>query len=180
VTVTLGPNFSLVYTGQSRPGAGLDAGELRNAPIGFDFSHSAHRDTQAFMWERMYRVADGLISLLSSTELGGGQSYWDQTMIYFATDFGRSKNRPENAEVFSSGHDLNNGFLVVSPLVKGGRALGGVDPNTGLTYGFDVQTGAPNKGRETTEAEIYGGILNTMEVTTTGSTLKDIPAMRKA
>jgi uncharacterized protein (DUF1501 family) len=118
--------------------------------------------------------------LLSATELGGGESYWDRTMIYFATDFGRSKSRPENAEVFSTGHDLNNGFLLVSPLVKGGRVLGGADPNTGLTYGFDLQTGAPDRGRTTSEAEIYGGLVNTMGVTTTGSNLKDIPAMRRS
>jgi hypothetical protein len=181
VSVTLGPNFNLVYSGPpgADPMAGLAPGELRNAPIGFDFSHSAHRDTQAFMWDRMYRIADGLISLLAATELGGGESYWDRTMIYFATDFGRTKTRPENAKNWSSGHDLNNGYLFASPMLKGGRLLGGVDPDTGLTYGFDLRTGAPDKGRNTSEAEVYGGILSTLGVNTSGSNLPDIPAMRK-
>jgi hypothetical protein len=182
VTVTLGPNFNLVYSGPPKaPGdrGGLEAGELRNSPIGFDFSHTGHRSTQAFMWDRMYRIADGLISLLASTEFENGESYWDRSMIYFATDFGRTKNRPENSNTWGSGHDLNNGFLVLSPLVKGGRVLGGVDPNTCLTYGFDLNTGAPDIGRNTTEAEVFGGVLNTMGVQTSGSGIPDIPAMRR-
>lgn len=179
-TVTLGANANFVYTGDKPYGSGgLANGAVKNLPIAFDYSHTSHRGAQAFMWERMYRIADGLIELLSSTELGGGESYWDRSMIYVATDFGRTKTRPANAEDFGTGHDLNNGSVILSPLAKGGTILGGVDPGTGLTYGFDPVSGAPDKGRTTAEKEVYAGILGAMGVDTSGSGLPDVPAMRK-
>ncbi len=179
VTATIATNFNFVYTGPSGAQK-LDPDSVRNLPIAFDYSHSAHRGTQAFMWQRTYGTIAALIDLLKETEFAAGQSYWDRTLIYLATDFGRTKERPENAPDFSSGHELNNGFALFSPMLKGGRVLGGVDPDTGLTYGFDLSTGAPDKGRQTSEKEVFGGILNVMGVTTTGSGVPDVPAMRKA
>jgi hypothetical protein len=178
-TATLGATFNFVYTGAPLANGDLEPGGVKNTPIAFDFSHTTHRATQAFMWDRMYGTAASLIDLLKSTEFAGGQSYWDRTMIYIATDFGRTKNRPEDAPDFSSGHDLNNGFVLMSPMLKGGKVLGGVNPDTGLTYGFDLATGAPQPGRETSEKEVFGGMLNALGVTTTGSGLPDVPAMRR-
>ncbi|MCU0687027.1 MAG: DUF1501 domain-containing protein [Polyangiaceae bacterium] len=104
---------------------------------------------------------------------------WDRTAIYVATDFGRSKNRPANAPEFGTAHDLNNGVVLLSPLVKGGTLLGGVDATTGLTYGFDPETGTPDQNRRTSEREIYAGILHALGVDTAGSGLPDMRAMRK-
>jgi uncharacterized protein (DUF1501 family) len=157
----------------------LEPGAVRNLPIAFDYSHTSHRSAQAFMWQRMYKIADGLIDLLSSTEYEAGASYWDRSAIYIATEFGRTKNRPANATEFSSGHDLNNGVVVLSPMARGNTVLGGVDANTGLTYGFDLATGAPDKGRSTQEREVFAGLLGIMGVGTEGSGLPAVPAMRR-
>lgn len=186
VSVTIGPGFGVIipsgetvnYTGG---GKGLQDGEIRNPPIAFDFSHQGHRSTQAFMWRRLYRVIDGLATLLKSEPFGDqGQSLWDRTLVYMATDFGRSRSRPKDAADFGTSHDLNNGVLCVSPLVNGNKVLGGVDPKTTLTYGFDPKTGEPDKGRTMEEREIYSGILGALKVDTAGSGLPDVPAMRKA
>ena len=67
------------------------------------------------MWSRLLSVADRLIGLLQQEEYANGQSFWDRTLLYVATDFGRTKARPANAPDFGSGHDLNNGSLIVSP-----------------------------------------------------------------
>ena len=69
--------------------------------------------------------------------------------------------------------------LVVSPLVNGGNVLGGVDPDTGMTYGFDPRTGEPERGRHTAEAEVFGGLLQALKVDTSGSGLPDMPSMRR-
>ncbi|TNE46474.1 MAG: twin-arginine translocation signal domain-containing protein [Deltaproteobacteria bacterium] len=186
VTVTIGPRFDLVTHGDGnlldklRGGGALPEGSIVNTPIAFDFSHNANRATQALMWHRLLKVADGLITLLKGEEYGGGQSFWDRSMIYFATDFGRSKKRPANASDFGTGHHLNNGVVILSPLANGGRVLGGVDPNTALTYGFNPQTGEPDKGAHMTEAHIYAGVLQALGVDTSGSGLPDMRAMRKA
>jgi hypothetical protein len=177
VTVTLGPGFDLVLEdGASLGGGGLPEGSMANPPIGFDFSHQGHRSTQGFMWSRIYEVASGLITLLRGEEWDNGQSLWDRTMIYVATDFGRSKNRVANAPEFGTGHDLNNGVLMISPMVNGNTVLGGRNPTTGMTYGFDPGTGAPDTGREMTEEEVYGGVLGVMGVDTGGET-DSVPAM---
>ncbi len=177
VTVTLGPSFDLVLEdGASLGGGGLPEGSMANPPIAFDFSHQGHRSTQAFMWSRLYEVAHGLITLLQGEEWKDGQSLWDRTMIHVATDFGRSKNRVANAGEFGTGHDLNNGLLSLSPMVAGNTVLGGRDPSTGMTYGFDPGTGAPETGRNMTEEEIFGGLLGVMGVDTGGET-SSVPAM---
>lgn len=172
-SVTLGPGAAAEISEQ-----GLD--KFYNPPIGFDFSHTDHRGTQAMMWERMLTVADKLIGLLKAKEFKNGQSFWDRTMIYVATEFGRSRGRPTDSENFSSGHDLNNGFLVISPMANGNTILGGVNPGTGLTYGFDPQTGAPEMGRKMTEKEIYSGLLQVMNVDTAGTGLPNMKAMKKS
>lgn len=180
VTVTLGPSSNVaIADGVSIGGGGLPEGSIRNPPISFDFSHQAHRSVQSFMWHRVYRVADKLIGLLKEEEWGEGQSMWDRSLIYLASDFGRTKNRPANADEFGTGHHLNNGVVSVSPLVNGNKVLGGVNPDTALTYGFDPRTGAPDAGREMEEREIYAGLVQAMGVDTTGSGLPDMPAMRK-
>jgi uncharacterized protein (DUF1501 family) len=121
----------------ARNGSGQRPGSLissvANPPLSFDFSHAEHRSVQALMWSRVLGVADRLIGLLKSEEWSDGQSLWDRTMIYVANDFGRSKQRPQGAEQFGTGHDLNDGALIISPLANGGRLLGGIDPDTGIT-----------------------------------------------
>jgi hypothetical protein len=131
------------------------------------------------MWDRTLSVADRLITLLKAEELGGGRSFWDRSMIYIATEFGRTRRRPEGAQSFGSGHDLNNGSLIISPLANGGKVLGGVDPDTLLTYGFDPETGRPEPGRNMTEPEIYSGIAHALGIETPGSGLPDVRAMRR-
>lgn len=182
VSVTLGPSFDVVITDEAKPGTGggrVAGSTLLNPPIGFDFSHQGHRSVQALMWDRLFRVADGLIALLKQEEYGNGESLWDRTMIYVATDFGRTKSRPSGADEFATGHDLNNGCVVISPLANGNKILGGVDPNTGMTYGYDPTTGAPDPGRKMTERESFSGLLHTLRVDTSGADLPDMRAMRK-
>jgi hypothetical protein len=96
-----------------------------------------------------------------------------------ATEFGRSRNRPEGAMTFGSGHDLNNGALIVSPLANGGKMLGGVDPDTLMTYGFDPLTGRPEPGRHMTEAEVFSGIVQALGIETPGAGLPDMRIMRR-
>jgi hypothetical protein len=186
--VTLGPSFNVAIAegveftigGGGGGGKGLPEGAIMNPPIAFDFSHQEHRSVQAFMWGRIYGVMDRLIGLLKSEEWAGGQSLWDRSMMYLATDFGRTKNRPAGSDEFGSGHDLDNGALVVSPLANGNRILGGVNPDTGLTFGFDPTTGTPDPNRLMEEKELYAGILHGLGVDTAGSDLPDMPAMRRA
>ena len=202
VTVTLGPSSNAVINAEGAEnvgdaddpgeddqgtddddfgsGAALPEGSIANPPLSFDFSHGAHRGVQALMWSRVLGVADRLIGLLKNEEWGDGQSLWDRTMIYVANDFGRSKNRPADAEQFGTGHDLNDGALILSPLANGGRLLGGIDPDTGITYGFDPATGAPDRGRQMTEAEIYAGMAQALGVSLDGVTLPDMRAMRRS
>ncbi|MEN0066009.1 MAG: hypothetical protein AAGA48_27960 [Myxococcota bacterium] len=181
VSVTLGPDFGFVYgEGEGDAGTDLPLNSVLNPPLAFDVSHQGHRSGQAVMWSRLYRILDGLIGLLRAEDYGDGTSLWDRTMIYVASDFGRTKNRPTGAEDWGSGHDLNNGILVASPLVPGNTLRGGVDPNTALTYGFDPQTGAPSPGRQMSEAEIFSGLLGALAIDTSGSGLPDVPAMRRS
>ncbi len=190
VTVTLGPSFDVAL----KEGSSLDLGSLvsgdtggeiiphgsmLNTPIAFDFSHQAHRATQALMWNRIFRVAGGLIDLLKAEEYADGESFWDRTMIYIASDFGREKRRPAGAEEWGTSHDLNNAVIALSPMVNGNTILGGVDKDTGLTYGFHPQTGLPEVGRNMEEAEIFSGLVQALGIDTSGAGLPDVPAMRK-
>lgn len=170
--VTISPSFNVLLN-TSPP-------SLTNPPLAFDFSHQSHRDAQAVMWQRILGIADRLVELLKAEEFEAGESLWDRSMIYFASDFGRTKRRPTNSETFGTSHNLNNGYAILSPLVNGNTVLGGVDPTTGLTYGFDPQTGAPDTGRNMTEKEIYSGILHALDVDTSGANLPDMRAMRRS
>jgi hypothetical protein len=179
VTVTLGPNFSFVYDDSGAVTSGLPENSVLNPPLAFDFSHQGHRSGQAVVWSRLYTIIDGLIRLLSAEDFGDGTTLWDRTLIYVATEFGRQKNRPEGAEDWGTGHDLNNGVALFSPLVPGNTLLGGVNPDTGLTFGFDPRTGNPDPSREMAEADIFSGILGALNIDTSGSGLPDVPAMRR-
>jgi hypothetical protein len=172
VSVSLSPTFNVV--------ADPAGGPLLTPPLAFDFSHQLHRAAQAHMWERMLTVVDKLVTLLEEAEYQPGESFWSRSLVYVATDFGRSKERELNNLNFGSGHDLNNGVVVVSPKANGNKVLGGVDAKTGLTYGFNPTTGAPDLGRKTSEAEIFAGVLGALKVDTTGSGLPAVPALYRA
>jgi hypothetical protein len=101
-------------------------------------------------------------------------------LIYVATDFGRTKTRPDNATTFGSGHDLSNGVLMLSPMLKGNTVLGGVDPNSLQTFGFDARTGAPQPGKvSSNEPDIFSGVLTALGVDTSGSGLPDASAFAR-
>mgnify|MGYP000949313554 CR=1 FL=1 len=152
-TVTLGPSNSPVFESTER---------IINAPIAFDWSHNDHRGGQNAMWSRILKVMDALIDLLKATDhLGnaGLGKMWDRSLIYVATEFGRDK-----VSSGGSGHHLNNGNVLVSPLIKGNRVYGGVNPNTCLTYGFDPTTGDPLTGEVMREQHIYSAIAHAMDI----------------
>ena len=170
--VTIAPTFNVVIAQNT----------LANPPLAFDISHNDHRAGQALMWQKTLSIADKLIDLLAAEpfDLVTGESLWDRTLIYVATDFGRTRGRPADVEGFSSGHDFNNGFLVLSPLVKGNTVLGGVDTATTRLHGWDITTGAPKVGDyASNEPDIYSGILGCLEVNTSGAGLADVRAFRK-
>lgn len=171
VSVSLSPTFNVVPD----PGGGL-----LTPPLAFDFSHNQHRATQAHMWDRTLGIIDKLIGLLKGAEYKAGESFWSRSLVYVATDFGRSKERFGGNPNFGSGHDLNNGVVVVSPKANGNKVFGGVNAKTALTYGFNPTTGAPDTGRKTSEAEIYAGVLGALKVDTTGSGLPAVPVLYKA
>lgn len=173
VAVTIAPGPSFVYDPTNALGA-------LNLITAFDTSHQDHRAAQGFMWNRTLRMVDRLIDLLSAEPFDdSGQTLWDRTLIYVATDFGRSRGRPEQAETFATAHHLNNGNLLLSPMLRGNTILGGVDPDTTLTYGWDPTTGDPTPDRETSEAEVFAGLLDVLEISTEGSGLPAVTAMRR-
>jgi hypothetical protein len=171
VTVTLSPNFAPVLGGPFG---------VKTPPLAFDGSHNDHRASQALMWFQMLSIADRLIDLLKGAvfDPDTGETFWDRTMIHFATDFGRDKRRPSGEAIWGTSHHLNNGHLTISPLVNGNTVLGGVDPQTALTYGFNLQTGAPEPGRTTSEGESFAGLVQALGVDTSEAGLPDVPCMR--
>ncbi|MCA9606282.1 MAG: hypothetical protein KC619_11835 [Myxococcales bacterium] len=152
--VALGPGFAPNF---------LPGGEIPDTPIAFDFSHTDHVVSQNVMWSRIAMVLDGLVTLLKETPHGDG-SMWDRSLVYVATDFGRTKERPSGSLSFSSGHHLNNGNLFLSPMLKGNRVFGGVDPRTCLTYGFDPATGEPAPGTVMREGHLYSLVAQAMDI----------------
>lgn len=141
--------------------------EVVGTPLAFDYSHSNHRIGQNVMWGRLTLVLDGLISLLKTTDYLGDPSLgkmWDRSLIYVATEFGRDKRRPEGSDAWGSAHHLNNGSLLVSPLLRGNRVFGGVDPKTLLTYGFDGATGEADPGEIKREGDVYSLIAQTFGI----------------
>ncbi|HJK91934.1 MAG TPA: hypothetical protein RMH26_14465, partial [Polyangiaceae bacterium LLY-WYZ-15_(1-7)] len=136
---------------------------LPDTPIAFDFSHSDHLTAQNVMWSRVMEAADGLIRLLKDAPFEEG-TLWDRSLIYVATDFGRSKERPAESQSFGSGHHLNNGNVLISPLLRGNRVYGGVDPETCLTYGFDPATGEPDRDTVMREGHLYSLVCQAMGI----------------
>ncbi|MFW7378797.1 MAG: hypothetical protein ACOH5I_08325 [Oligoflexus sp.] len=173
--VTMGLNMDVAVNT-----ADFDHPLLTNTPTAFDYSHNAHRATQALLWNKSLDILDRLITLLKKTEYRDGESYWDHSLIMIATEFGRDKIRPKDTEEFTSGHHGNNGIAMISPMVNGGKILGGVDPNTLLTYGFDPQTGEPQPGRRMGERDIFAGVLQAMGISTKEASLPDMRAMRRS
>ena len=141
---------------------------LRNAPLAFDFSHTNHVLTQYAMWSRVLKIADGLITLLKGQDWDDADpsqgTMWDRSIVYIATDFGRDKQRPPGSLEFGSGHHLNNGNVIISPLLKGGRVYGDVDPATGLTFGFDRTTGEATPGTLMHEEDVYAAVASALDI----------------
>ena len=140
---------------------------LTGAPLAFDFAHTTHRATQSVMWSRVLQLVDGLIGLLQRFDYMGDPALgkmWDRSLIYIATDFGRDKVRPANNPSYGTGHHLNNGSVLLSPLLIGNRVFGGVDPGTLLTHGFDRRSGAPRPDVTLREGDIYSLIAQALDV----------------
>lgn len=153
VAVTMSPSSVPVFEGANR---------VINPPLAFDFSHTDHRSTQNAMWSRMGKVIDGLIDLLKTSDYNGDPSQgkmWDRSLIYVATEFGRDKIAGG-----SSGHHLNNGNLLISPLLKGNKVYGGVDPNTGLTFGANPLSGEPENGKRFREGHLYSLVAQALGI----------------
>jgi hypothetical protein len=186
VQAQLGLGFLLAYHGvsasitfgfRSDPVITKEGGVI-TAPIAFDYSHSGHRAAQSVMWGNLAALLDTFISLLKQYDYMGDPSLgklWDRSLIYVATDFGRTKTRQSGASAWGSGHDLNNGSLLISPLIKGNRVYGGVDPKTCLTYGFDRSSGNPDRGVEFEEAALYGAIAHALDINYPGR--EDCPVL---
>jgi hypothetical protein len=165
--ITIAPSQSPLISAQGSP----------NAPIAFDWSHVDHRGAQNSMWSYILKGIDGLIDLLKATDVDGDPAQgkmWDRSLIYIATEFGRDK-----VTTGGSGHHLNNGVVMISPLLKGNKIYGGVDAATGITHGFDTTTGAPDPSKKMKEKHIYGVVAHAMGINYEGR--GDFPAMvRKA
>jgi hypothetical protein len=143
------------------------AGAIEGAPLAFDFSHSSHREIQSLMWSRTASVLDKLITLLKTHDYMGDASLgkmWNRSLIYVATEFGRDKTRPFLSDAWGTGHDLNNGSVLISPLLKGNAVYGGVDVNTCHTYGCDPVTGQPTAGKHFDESDVYGIIAHALDL----------------
>jgi hypothetical protein len=173
-SVTLGPSFSPTPTILHV-----------EPPIAFDYSHSNHVAAQQAMWGRVLEFTDKLATLLQQTPAGPGKTMWDRSLIYIATDFGRDKLRdapglpvqPAPNLTIHTGHNLNNGCVLISPLLKAGK-YGDVDPDTLLTYGFDHNTGAALTGKEnlTGIEDVYSAIAQTLDAPFSG--LQEIKALK--
>ncbi len=149
-----------------------DGFSVDSLPLAFDFSHNHHRGSQNSMWRRLFQVVSGLIDLLKATDYMGDAAMgklWDRSLIYVATEFGRSKHT-ERPDSKGSGHDLNNGNVIISPLIRGGRVYGGIDALTGLTYGFDPITGNPDRNRVMSEKDMYSLLAQALGVSFPGQT----------
>jgi hypothetical protein len=163
-SVTLGPTFVPSF---------LDSGKIVDTPLIFDYSHTDHVTAQNVMWRRMMQVVDGLVTLLKEEDYLGDAGLgpmWDRSLVYLATDFGRTKERPSGSLSFGTGHDLSNGNVLVSPLLRGGRVYGGVDPATVKTYGFDPTTGEPDPSRVMREGDVYSLVAQALGVDFEGRT----------
>jgi len=162
-SVTWGPTFS------PQP-AILD----QEPPLAFDYSHQDHVAAQSAMWSRVLDATDKLITLLQQTPTGEGDTMWDRSVIHLATDFGRDKERNAvgqdlAATDVSTGHHLNNGAVVISPLIKGG-VYGSVNPNTLYTSGFNPMTGQADANMTIRSHHIYSAICQALDAPFSGIT----------
>ena len=160
-SVTLGVSFDLASAGS----------DIISTPLAFDYSHTDHRVAQNLMWNRITKVLDGLVTLLKTYDYLGDSSLgkmWDRSLIYVATDFGRDKRRPNGSSSWGTGHHLNNGSLLISPMVRGNRVFGGVDPDTLLTYGFDRSSGDPEPDMVMREGDVYSAVAQALDIDFTG------------
>jgi hypothetical protein len=158
VTIGLDEQVRFRETGTER--------ELLHLPLAFDWSHNSHVGAQNSMWRRVLHAVDRLVQLLKAEDYLGVPEFgriWDRSLVYVATEFGRDK-----AKVGGSGHDLNNGHVLLSPLLRGNQVLGGLDEQTGLTYGFDPATGRPDPARTMQEGDQYSLILQALGVSFPG------------
>ncbi len=156
-------------------------GRTINPNSAFDASHGVHRPYQAVMWNRVLRVAHQLIELLK-TEPDGPGTLWDRTVLFMPSEFGREAERPDNAHIYGTAHDLEGGNVIISPLANGGRVLGDINPSTARLYAFDPEdpSGVVDTSRTgISEEETLAGVLHLLEVPTPGSGLPDVRALRK-
>jgi hypothetical protein len=136
-----------------------------NPPLAFDFSHTSHVAAQSTMWSRILDVTDKLVTLLKATDCGdgSGETMWDRSTIYIATEFGRDKVRNFAGQALdataqiSTGHNLNNGHVILSPRLNPG-VYGGVDPATLQTFGVNRATGVATQGELNREGDIYSAV----------------------
>jgi hypothetical protein len=150
-----------------------EEGAIVDTPLAFDFSHVDHVTAQNTMWARMMKVVDGLVTLLKEEDYLGVPELgkmWDRSLVYVATDFGRTKTRPSDSSTFGSGHDFTNGNVLVSPLLEGNRVFGSVDPRTCHTSGFDGATGDPDAGAPKREGDIYSAVAHALDIELAGRT----------
>lgn len=149
--VAMGPSFQPTI---------LDS--ILDTPLAFDYSHTDHVVAQHVMWGRILRATDGLIDLLKGQPYDEAKpergTLWDRSVVAIVTDFGRDKQRPRGATQFGTGHHLNNGSVLISPLIKGDRAWGGVDPTTLETFG-DAGDGVRTTWRE---GHLYSAIAHAL------------------
>lgn len=141
--------------------------DVVGTPLSFDYSHTDHRIAQNVMWGRTALVLDGLISMLKYFDYMGDPALgkmWDRSLIYVATEFGRDKVRPTGSSGWGTAHHLNNGSLLISPMLKGNRVFGGIDPTTLLTYGCDGRTGEAEPGTVNREEDVYSLVAQTLGV----------------
>ena len=176
--VTLGPSF------QSQISDDLLSVQT---PLAFDHSAENHVATQQAMWGRTLEYTDKLITLLQQTPTGDGDTMWDRSLVYIATDFGRTKDRntpgqslnttPDGPPV-RTGHHTNNGCVLISPRIKAGL-YGGVDPDTLLTYGMDRNTGTAMSGPENLLRiqDVYTAICEAMDAPFPG--MESVPALKR-
>lgn len=161
--ITIAPGASPLITAAGSP----------NAPLAFDWSHVDHRGAQNSMWSYILKGIDGLIDLLKATDVDGDPAkgkMWDRSMIYIATEFGRDK-----VGTGASGHHLNNGVVMISPMIQGNKVFGGIDAATALTFGFDPASGTPDPIRKMNERDVYSAIAHAMGISFAGR--RDFPAM---
>lgn len=157
--------------------------EIINFNSVFDAAHNTHRPSQDFHWSRLLEVADGLIGLLKATPYGDqGESFWDHTVLYMPSEFGRAQYRTGPSGNFGTAHDFPGAQVVVSPLVRGNRIFGGIDRSQARLIGFD-----PSGSHELdptrpgiSEKEGFSAMLELMGVSRAGSGLPSADFLSKA